>query len=708
MLQGIFKTTAKANRFDPMQTTLQQQDEQLLLICLVMVLVPHFFFMPISLTIWIVLALCLWQYFLSVKKNHHALKNKYMIWIIFFLGMIMIYVAYGTFFNIEAGSSFLALAVFSKSFESRSYRDAIVVINTLLFLVAGLFLHSQSLLVGLAGLWATFFCFYTLYQLQNDHRAYQDVIEQPLNRRMILRQNLKNVGKLVLIAVPLMSMLFMFTPRFPPLWRVPTAGDQAKTGVSDEMSPGDISNLSQSNDLAFRVLFPAGQLPDKANLYWRAMSLEHYDGTTWRRDQQRRRSNIQILQKEKNIDNQIPAWYELPNANLKWQTVPYRILLEPTHQSWVYALEHSVATGPLLVHRDLSVRATFTVDTRQQMDLHWLKTQPLAQVQLSPEEYTKYTALPQGQNLRSQALASQMFRDAQQQPQRYAQAVLQWIRNDRFAYTLQPPKLGEQRVDDFLFNTKAGFCEHYASSYANLMRMAGIPARVVVGYQGGQIGLDGQSWEVRQLDAHAWTEVWFEGQGWVRIDPTAAIAPERIQLGMQDYSASNQAVYGDNVMGRVQGQWLIQLRKVSDYANYQWQSKIVGYDQENQREWLKQFSIHNIQQQIWVLFGLIILAVVLMIWWLNRGQRKTLSALDQAFARLSQRMTPYHLQRNPNEPILTWLNRMEQRMEYEQHQFNLDLTEIKQQYTQHIYWQNLNEQDFKKMLKQIEGLSVKS
>lgn len=708
MLQGIFKTKAKPKQFSPLQAPLQQQDEQLIIICLIVVLIPHFFFMSFSLTIWLLLLLAVWQYFLSVKKNSVKLKNQYMLAVILFVGMATIYFAYGTFLNIEAGSSFLALTVFSKAFESRVYRDAIVLMNTLLFLIAGLFLHSQNLIVGLAGLGATFFCFYTLYQLQNDHHAYQEVIDQPLDRRTILTQNLKNVGKLVLIALPLMSMLFMFSPRFPPLWRMPTAGDQAKTGVGDEMSPGDISNLSQSSDLAFRVLFPAGQLPDKANLYWRAMTLDHYDGTTWRRDQQRRRGNIRVLHKEGDINRQIPDWYQLPNADLKWQTVPYRILLEPSHQSWVYALEHSVGAGPLFVHRDLSVRASFTVDTRQQVNLHWLKSQPLAHLELTPEEYKKYTDLPQGQNLRSQALANQMFQDAQQQPQRYAQAVLQWIRKDQFSYTLQPPKLGEQRVDDFLFNTKAGFCEHYASSYANLMRMVGIPARVVVGYQGGQVGLDGQSWEVRQLDAHAWTEVWFEGQGWVRIDPTAAIAPERIQFGMQDYSASNQEVYGDNVMGRVQGQWLISLQKVSDYANYQWQSKVVGYDQENQREWLKQFSIHNLKQQLWVLFGLIILAVGFMVWWLNRGQRKTVSALDQAFARLSQRMTPYHLQRNPNEPILTWLNRIEQQIEHEQPQFNLNIAEIKQQYTQHIYWQNLNEQDLKKMLKQIDALSLKS
>lgn len=708
MLQGLFKKTAKQNQFDPMQVTLQRTDEQLLLICMLMVFVPHFFFMPWSLTVWIAMAFVVWQYFLSVKKSSQRLKNKYTIWILFFCGMAMIYAAYGTFFNIEAGSSFLALAVFAKSFETRTYRDSIILINTLLFLIAGLFLHSQNLLVGLAGLWAALFCFYTLYQLQNDHHAYQDVIEQPLSRATVIRQNLKNVGKLVLVALPLMSMLFMFTPRFPPLWRMPTAGDQAKTGVSDEMSPGDISNLSQSNELAFRVLFPEGQLPDKANLYWRAMSLDHYDGTTWRRDHQRRRGNIQILHKEKAIETQIPDWYVLPNANLKWQAVPYRILLEPTHQSWVYALEHSVATGPLLMHRDLSVRATFTVDTRQQMNLYWLKSEPLAHLQLTPEEYKKYTDLPQGQNLRSQALATQMFNTAQQQPQRYAQAVLQWIRKDQFSYTLQPPKLGEQRVDDFLFNTKAGFCEHYASSYVNLMRMVGIPARVVVGYQGGQLGLDGQSWEVRQLDAHAWTEVWFEGQGWVRIDPTAAIAPDRIQYGMQDYSASNQAVYGDNVFGRVQGQWLIQLRKVSDYANYQWQSKIVGYDQENQREWLKQFSIHNVKQQIWILLGLIVVAIMLMVWWLNRGQRQSVSALDRAFAGLSVKMTAYQLQRQENEPILTWLTRIEQHFAREHGVSNADIAEIKQQYTQHIYWQNLNEQDMKKMLKKIDTFSVKA
>ena len=286
------------------------------------------------------------------------------------------------------------------------------------------------------------------------------------------------------------------------------------------------------------------------------------------------------------------------------------------------------------------------------------------------------------ENPKTQKFAKEM-QEKNPNPHAFAQAILNWIRQENFAYTLSPPLLSGDRIDDFLFRTRSGFCEHYASAYANLMRMAGIPARVVVGYQGGQWAPDRKSWEVRQLDAHAWTEVWFENQGWVRIDPTAAIAPERIENGMQQFSQQNMELFGNKENSEWQAQryqWLVKSRVWMDYANYQWQSKVVGFDRDKQSNWLKSLSIENLSQQlIYLILGISVM-IGLMVWWLSRQQLKKISSLDKSLMKLSLKLTKYGLQRQANEPIVTWLKRIEVHMGE-----NQILTQIQGLYIHNIY-----------------------
>jgi hypothetical protein len=312
-------------------------------------------------------------------------------------------------------------------------------------------------------------------------------------------------------------------------------------------------------------------------------------------------------------------------------------------------------------------------------------------------------ALPRTANPQTQTFAEQLFAQSGRQPERYAQAILTWIRQENFSYTLSPPLLKNERVDDFLFRTRAGFCEHYASAYVNLMRMVGIPARVVVGYQGGKAAPDGASWEVRQLDAHAWTEVWFEGKGWQRIDPTAAIAPERVEQGMQDYSMDNQALYEGTGLSNWQRQWLTQARVWSDYMNYQWQSKVVGFDQTKQQGWLKKLSLDNLSKQLIFLIIAIAASIGLVVWWLSRSQKVALSKVDLALQRLSQRLHRVNLQRLHYEPVLTWLKRIEA-----QQGMDDDLQSIIRLYTQHVYVQSLAEMQLKQLLSLLGKYTIKS
>jgi len=241
------------------------------------------------------------------------------------------------------------------------------------------------------------------------------------------------------------------------------------------------------------------------------------------------------------------------------------------------------------------------------------------------------------------------------------------------------------------------------------MRMVGIPARVVVGYQGGKSAPDGASWEVRQLDAHAWTEVWFAGEGWVRIDPTAAIAPDRVNLGMQDYATHNDTVFGDSALSNWSGSsnLLMQARIWMDYASYQWQSKVVGFDQGTQRDWLKKFSIDNLSEQLIVLIVALIAAIGLVVWWLSRQQKVKRSKLDQALDNLSKRLQKIGLNRQLNEPVLTWLQRIQLDNQINQcisEQQQLD--EIIQRYTQHLYIAKLNDDELNELIQLLAKYTI--
>lgn len=677
MFKNMFKRSQHIN-----SSELNQKNYQSLLLALSIVLLPHFFYMPVSISILMVSVLFIWQVLLWKKGSYQQAQHKIFQYFVMFLGLALIYSQFGTFLGVDAGCAALALILLGKAFEIKTYRDAIILVNFALFVLASIFLYGQEIYLAIVAFIGVLVCLYSMYQLQNYNNAYEEVLIQDVSTQQIRQQAIKTVVKLVLLATPFMVLLFMFFPRIPPLWSVPQPSNVAKTGVSDEMSPGDIANLSQSSELAFRVVFDNfQQMPAKSQLYWRAIVLEQFDGVRWKQNYQTKFSQpirFAHLQQAK-----LPSWYSVPKQNTAINAVPYQVIYEPSFQIWAYALEHSIATHPLAVKKDLTVQFDMELIKRRRVALQFLKPHPFADLDLDVESRAINTRLEDTTlNPRSQAFAQQMW-EKYPDPHAYSQAILKWIKAENFSYTLSPPLLRGDRVDDFLFRTRAGFCEHYASAYVNLMRMVGIPSRVVTGYQGGQWAPDGKSWEVRQLDAHAWTEVWFAGKGWVRVDPTAAIAPERVELGMQQFSQQNAGLFGDedNALWQAQKyQWLAKSRIWLDYANYQWQSKIVGFDRDNQQSWLKKLSIDNLSQQlIFLIIGLVCI-IGLMVWWLARQQRIKMPKLDQYLNKLSLQLAKHDLQRLEHEPVLTWLSKLEQ-----QYGQNPRLTEMKQLYSQHTY-----------------------
>ena len=476
------------------------------------------------------------------------------------LAMVGVYVlTVNARFSVDTAASFFVLAVGLKWLETRTSRDFYVLFFILVYLATVNFLFQQGIgwtLVNLAGVAMLFIGLQVLNapQLRNPGLA-----------------GLRRLGLMLLKTLPIVVLLFVFFPRMGPLWSVPLVSGQGQTGISDTMSPGSISNLAQSSERAFRVTF-GGEIPPQPERYWRGLILDRYDGDTWRQGEA--------------LPYRPPGRINLDGGAGELPPGQYEVLLDPTNQRWAFALDDSVAVsdnletveGGLFRFRrpaDTTIRYRLAqVDASQAPDVS----------ELSIREQRRYLQLPLYGNPRTRALAEQM-RAQSTGPEELILAFLTRLRTEAYFYTLRPPNMPEDGIDALLFDVRRGFCAHYAGAMTFLLRSAGIPARVVVGYQGGEAGVDDQYLIVRQYDAHAWVEAWLPGRGWVRIDPTAAIAPQRIQSGLREAVAEEGSFlendwtspqrYGDLALV----QWA-SLRL--DQLNYHWTRWVVGYQGQTQ------------------------------------------------------------------------------------------------------------------------------
>ena len=568
----------------------------------------------------------------------------------FLLGLLGLWLTYNSAFGLDMGVAFLVLCLVSKLWELYKRRDAYVVLNLSLFVLAALFLMDQGLLTTLEVIVGVLAILLAFIALNDDSNSIGD-------------GRVRTLGVLAIGALPLLVVLFLFFPRLPPLWSVQLSGQSAVTGVSDSMSPGDFANLGQSTELAFRVEF-ANARPAQSDLYWRGLVFSDFDGITWRRNPLKQQQQWQW-----EINRQSPQWLidALATAEDKDKLAPntYQVILEPTQQRWLFGLDY-----PFAQQQEIGITPDFTLlkdqPVTQQLRYKVLQYAPMRiDPSLNDADRAINLALPAQGNPKARALAQQLFRDSGSDPQRYMTAIERWINQTAFRYTLAPPKLNQDRIDGFLFDTKAGFCEHYSSSFTFMLRAAGIPARVVTGYQGGALSNGGNVWEVRQMDAHAWTEVWLEGQGWVRVDPTAFVAPERVEQGMNALTgAQGAAMFGQGAGAQIsyqQYQMLQTLRRLSDQASYYWQKDIVGYDQDKQAgSLLKWFNISSLKQQVLWLAGTAILVMSLFILMIWQRRRQRWHPVDLVLITLSKRIARQDqtLARHDSEGQLAWLERL--------------------------------------------------
>lgn len=522
----------------------------------------------------------------------------------------------------DTGCALLGAMLALKSSELRSLRDARSLLGFALFAPFAAFLLDQGPITMALAVLAGLSALLALQRLANAEGQ-----TPPPG----LRTQLRGIGRLVALGLPLTLAAFWLFPRLSePLWGIPERA-VGKPGLSDSMDPSQWLDLMADDTPALRAIF-FGPVPPPEQRYWRGPVMLEFDGQRWTQDHWREQRPP-------------PA---VTRAARRWD---YQIDYEPTDRRQLVALDLPLAApaGSSLGNSySLSSTAPLTALTRWRLQSAAATAYP---GDLSPYQRQQALALPEGLNPRTTALARQWRRDAGDDDAAIVQRGLAWIRAE-FAYTLDTPPPGRNSVDDFLFEQKAGFCQHFSSAYAVLMRNAGIPARVVTGFAGGVRNPYGDYWVVRRMDAHAWTEVWLAGRGWVRVDPTAAVAPERIFDTLEDR-------LGDGGDGDGLGARLRQYTQVGDWLRRGWNDLVLSFNASRQQQLLKPLGIDRLDpsQLIGIFMAFALAALGWMAWLLARGERER-DPLLRAWHRLGRRYARFGLARAPAESAGDWAQRV--------------------------------------------------
>ncbi len=525
-----------------------------LLVAQVLVILPHLGHLPL----WIIglwLGCAAWR--VRIFRMQARYPRGWMKALMMIGAGFGVYLSRGSLIGLEAGVVLLIAAFILKLVEMRSRRDALVLIFLGFFTVVTSYLFNDSLLAGLYSLLPIIALLAAMIGLQQS------------SARTHPWPTLRLAGSLLLQAAPLMLLLFVLFPRFGPLWSLPQPKDRAISGLADSMSPGDIAELSRSPALAFRASFE-GPMPERDRLYWRAVTFERFDGRRW----------------SQSFAAQVP---QAPEWSPQGAALNYSIVMQPSGRPWLYALDVGEVDAD-----DVRLMTDFHLQRRHPVDkplLYEVTSWPdaLREPRPAPATLERSLQLPAEGNPRARNWATQLRRE-HQDPEALVQALLRHFNRQPYGYTLRPPPVGSDIVDDFLFETLNGFCIHYAGAMTFVLRAAGVPARVVAGYQGGEVNPAGNYLSVRQLDAHAWVEYWVTERGWVSVDPTFQVAPERIELGLEEALVDEQSLLQESPMNLRRYRdigWLNELRFGWDNLNYGWQRWVLDYQGERQLRTLK-------------------------------------------------------------------------------------------------------------------------
>ncbi len=583
-----------------------------LLAAMAFVIAPHIQRLP-----WWVTATCIaaggWRWWIA----RNGLRTPAW-WV---MGIIALAISAGAFaeyrrlFGREVGVTLLIVMLCLKVLEMKMKRDAMIVIFLGFFLALTNFLYSQTIAMGAYMFISVWVFIATLIGFNR------------INTEPTIRERLVPSAWLMFQAIPMMLVLFFLFPRLTgPLWSMPQEA-QARTGLSGSMSPGDISKLSQSDALAFRVEFE-GPVPNSSDLYWRGPVLGSQLGRGWQ------------------MFDTAPVTKAdyVPEGPL----TKYRVTLQPHNKNWLFALDMpNTIPQDVFLLRDYQLRSLQPVNSIKAYDVssHLLFR---AGTNATTQELRRYLTFNQRINPRTIAYARQM-REKYPDTKVLIDELMR-VYNREFTYTFEPPLLGENPVDEFLFETKLGFCEHYAGSFALIMRAAGVPARVVTGYQGGEVNPITRQLIVRQAEAHAWTEVWLDDLGWLRVDPTFAVSPLRINRGI------NAALGPVGVFDTIAEADVFGVLKQAVFAwdaiNTEWNRWVVGFNQDRQQSMFEGFGIPKVDWQtlaIWLIAGVFTAGGLVGLLVLAQGYRNRKPPVVAAYDRFCTAMARVGLNRRPDE-----------------------------------------------------------
>ena len=592
-------------------------------LCFLISIAPHFVNLPIWVVVIVLISLG-WRTLQNLGKLREL--PKWMLIPLVLIGGIGVFAEYWTIVGRDAGLALLTVMTSFKFLESKRHRDMLILVFLCYFLIATHFLYSQSVVTAVTMFITLIVITATLITLNQRDDS------------VSVKQRLRSSTRLVALSVPLMLILFVLVPRVPgPLWGLQTEQRGGVTGLSNHMSPGKISNLIRSNEVAFRVDFK-DEIPAQNRLYWRGPVMANYNGFSWTQSPRRPLHRLNISVSEPSID--------------------YTVTLEPNGERWLLALDI-----PTRVIKGSIMTQDFQLTSKQKInDLTRYSMQSRLAYKVGLDESQDYLALTRGypEEYNPQTIAfGKSLAQRFDNPDAIANEVLNMFRQQEYIYTLRPPPLGNNSVDEFLFGTRRGFCEHYAGSFALVMRAAGIPARIVTGYQGGEYNRVGNYLIVRQSDAHAWTEIWIEKRGWVRVDPTAAVSPSRIEQGIDDALSDEGSIFRiqnrNPIFGNLLYSW--------DNLQHGWNDWVLNYDQRKQRDFLSklEIGIENWSDMVFALVFLLVSVTALfwfIAWYRERPPRP--QVYEILFNRLLRKLSKKGFRKKPAEDTRAFLQRLPQ------------------------------------------------
>jgi transglutaminase-like putative cysteine protease len=519
----------------------------LLVISLAASLLPHTLDMPLWATIWCVI---MWGYLLLSLRFGFALPNRSLLILLCLAGITGLGLSYGITFNSDAFVGLLAVMAALKPFETSTHRDRMITVFIAYFIIISSLLKSETLAI-------TLYMFVSVLVTT----AAMVHINDPYGR---LGSSMKHAFKIMAQAIPLMVVMFLVFPRFEGSLIGLRQSNRAETGFSDQLRPGSVASLAENNEVAFRAEFD-DKIIEPEKRYWRGVVFTDFNGHFWDR--------------QKNVP-------EIKGTVAGKNQVAYTLTLEPHNQKWLFALDlpAKAPSGRNSLHQDFTVRTQRPVTRKKRYEMLSNTGFSSSEIQWGIDQAL---VLPAKSNPRARKLAAEIAANLTQ-PSEIVSEILNYFRSNNFSYTLNPPLLGRNAVDDFVFDSKKGYCEHYASAFAFLARAAGIPSRIAGGYLGGQLNPWGNYLIIRQSDAHAWAEVWYPDQGWTRVDPTLAVAPQRLEAGPRQWLMPGEFSEGfaakylkpfSSFTDQIMFGW--------DAISLKWDTWFSGYSRQQQKAALK-------------------------------------------------------------------------------------------------------------------------